>query len=499
MDDRTPILIGAGQLTQRDVDFREAKEPAELMAAAARLAAADAGGDGRLLDQVDRLVVVNIIGWAYANAPAVVAERLGVNPAQLIYTTVGGNTPQWLVHQTADRIVRGETRMALLTGAEAMGSFARARKAKFRLPWSTNGAGSPTVVGTDRSGINDLEMGYGLMLPIATYPLFENALRHHYGRSIAEHQRCLGELCSSFTKVAAGHPHAWFPQERSPEELATVTAENRYIGFPYPKRMNSILEVDQSAAILMTSVGTARELGIDPSRWVYLWGGGDASDIWHVSERVNYYSSPAIQRAGAAALEMAGVTIDEIAHLDIYSCFPSAVQIGRDMLGIAHDDPRPLTVTGGLPYHGGPGNNYVMHSIATMMDRLRGEPESRGLVTGLGWYATKHSVGVYGGTPPPQLWRERDDAGMQAAIDAMPHPKVVAVADGPATVETYTVLFDREGAPMRGLVIGRLDDGSRFLANTPPDPTLLDTMTRQEMIGTRGAVTHIDGSNVFTA
>ncbi len=497
IDDRTPILIGAGQLTQRDVDLSAAKEPAELMAEAARRAAADSGGGAALLQQLDSVAVVNIIGWHYSNAAAVLSQRIGASPTQQLYTTVGGNTPQWLVNETADRIARGEVRVALLAGAEAMASFARARKAKVRLPWSSNGAGSPTIVGIDKSGTNDLEMAHGLMLPVVVYPLFENALRAHYGHSIEEHQRRLGELCSRLTQVAADNPNAWFPQERSPQELSTITADNRYIGFPYPKYMNAIIDVDQSAALLMTSVGTARQLGIDPSRWVYLWGCGDASDIWYVSERINYYSSPAIRAAAAQALSMAGVGIAAIDYLDLYSCFPCAVQIGRDMLGIAADDPRPLSVTGGLPYHGGPGNNYVMHSIATMMERLRAKPGSKGLVSGLGWYITKHSIGVYSAAPPPQPWRYPDTAKLQAELDAMPHPQVVAAANGRASIETYTVLYDRDGTPMRSIIVGRLEDGQRFLAATPSDRELLDSMTKREAIGWNGTVTHSDGSNEF--
>jgi len=498
VDDQTPILIGAGQVTQRDIDFREAREPAELMAAAARLAAADAGQGEGLLRQLDTLAVVNMIGWHYSNAPAVVSERIGASSARQIYTTVGGNTPQWLVNTTADRIARGEVRLALLCGVEAMYSFTRARKAKVHLPWSSNGDGTPTVVGIDKQGINDLEMAYGLMMPIAVYPLFENALRAHYGRSIADHQRRLGELCSSFTRVAAANPNAWFPQERSPAELSTITAENRYIGFPYPKLMNAIMDVDQSAAVLMTSVGVARQLGIDESRWVYLWGCGDASDIWYVSERVNYFSSPAIRAAGAQALSMAGVGIDEIDDIDLYSCFPCAVQIGRDMLRIAADDPRPLTVTGGLPYFGGPGNNYVMHSIATMMDRLRAKPGSKGLVSGLGWYLTKHSVGVYSTAPPPQAWHLPDNDKLQSELDATPHPEVVAEANGGAMIETYTVLHDRDGAPIRGIVVGRLDDARRFLSEVAGDRVVLEKMMTEEAIGRSGTVRFANGTNSIT-
>jgi acetyl-CoA C-acetyltransferase len=261
--------------------------------------------------------------------------------------------------------------------------------------------------------------------------------------------------------------------------------------------MNAILDVDQSAAVLMTSPGRARSLGIPPSRWIYLLGAADAHDRWFVSERVNYWSSPAIRATGSAALAMAGVTIEQVQHLDLYSCFPCAVQIGRDMLGIADDDPRPLTITGGLPYFGGPGNDYSMHAIATMVDRLRAAPGTVGLVSALGWYLTKHAVGVYGTAPPSGPWRMPEAQTVQALVDAEPSPEVVREAEGRGTIETYTVLHDRESAPLAGIVVGRLADGRRFLATLPGDRAVLEALTVREGVGLAGTVRPHDGVNRF--
>lgn len=337
-------------------------------------------------------------------------------------------------------------------------------------------------------GFSDVEARHGATLPTRMYPLFENAIRARAGRSIEEHQRFLGELCSRFTAVAVVNPYSWFPQKRTPEEITTVRDDNRWVCFPYPKLMNSIIEVDQAAAVIMTGSETARELGIPKERLVYLHGCGDALDRWFVSDRVNYYSSPAIRAAARRALEMAGTTVDEIAMFDLYSCFPSAVQLACDALEVEADDPRGLTVTGGLPYFGGPGNNYVMHSIATMTQRLREAPDKKALVTGLGWFATKHSAGVYSGRPPNGEWRRTDPNVDQAAVDAMESPPFLAEAGGDATIETYTVAFDRDGEPETGIVVGRLVSGERFFANTPVDRDLLWSMTREEFVGHAGRV-----------
>lgn len=495
-DDRAPVLIGAGQLTQRDVEPERALDPVAMMATAARSAADDAGGGARLLAALDRVAIVNLFCFPYGNLPRLVAERVGAHPREEIYTTLGGNTPQSLVELTAARIARGDDGLVLIAGAEAVRTVNRARKAHVRLPWG-GGDGTPVVVGDDRDGTSEHEVTHGLALPTSIYPLFENAIRASRGWTIDEHRRRLGELCSRMTAVAAAHPDAWFRERRTPEEITSVGPENRMIAFPYPKRMNAIIEVDQAAAVLMTSAARARALGVDPSRWVYLWGSAQAHDHWLVSERVGYAHSPAIRAAGRAALASAGVGIERIDLFDLYSCFPAAVQLGRDALDIADDDPRPLTVTGGLPYFGGPGNDYVLHSIATMTERLRARPSALGLVTALGWYATKHAVGVYGASPPPRPWTPVDGAAVQAEVDAEPGPALASTPHGAGTVETYTVLYDRDGTPVRGIVVGRLDDGRRFLANPPGDAALLESLTRAEAIGRRGRVSSDGESNRF--
>ncbi len=495
MDENLPIIVGVGQVTQRPETERP-REPLALMADAARLAEVDAHA-GDLLHALDSIRVVNIMSWP-SRAPAHdLAQALAVAPREQLYTHIGGNTPQGQVNEAAERIHDGELKLVLIAGAEAMYSARRARTKQVDLGWTPRG--TPVAdVGDPRSGVTATEATHGAALPTQVYPLFENALRAHYGRSVDDHRSTLGELFAPFSSVASANEHAWFRDAKSAREIATPSAVNRYIGYPYTKYMNAIIDVDQGAALLMTSVAEARRLRIPEERWVYVRGCGDATDHWYVSDRVHYHTSPAIRASGARALGMAGATIDDITHFDLYSCFPSAVEITRDMLGIRPNDPRPLTVTGGLPYFGGPGNNYVMHSIAAMAERLRTDRGTLGLVTANGWYLTKHATGIYSTTPSMDGWRRTDPNADQAAIDAEPAPEVVAEPAGDATIETYTVLFDRDGVPERGIVIGRTGDARRFIANTPAGRTL-EAMTTHEMIGTTGVVSRAAGgeTNLF--
>lgn len=489
MDEQLPIIIGVGQAVQRP-DTERPREPLALMAEAARAAEADAGA-GDLLHELDSLRVINVLSWPSKDPAHDLSNALAVAPRERIYTAVGGNTPQWQVNEIAAAIHAGDARLVLLAGADCMYSTRKARSKGVDLGWSPRG--NPRVdVGDTRYGTNEIEAAHGATIPTSIYPIFENAIRAHAGRTVEQHEAELGRLFEGFSAVAAQNPYAWFQDAKSAHEIATVTPSNRYIGFPYTKFMNAIMDVDQGAALLLTSVGEARRLGVPEDRWVYIWGCGDATDHWYITERVNYYSSPAMKAAGEEALRMAGISIGDVDAFDLYSCFPSAVQTARDMLGIAVDDPRPLTVTGGLPYFGGPGNNYVTHSIAAMVQRLRRERGTVGMVTGNGWYITKQSAGIYSCEPPRVEWNRTDPKIGQARIDAEPHPPFVEAPSGPATVEAYTVLFNRDGAPERGIVIGRTEDGARCIANTPPERRTLEPMTKQEMVGTRGTVRRSD-------
>jgi acetyl-CoA C-acetyltransferase len=359
--------------------------------------------------------------------------------------------------------------------------------------------GEPERWGEDREGCSAQETAHGLSFPANTYPLFENALRAKLGRSIEAHQQAMGRLFERFNAVASQNPHAWFPRRRSASEIASEGPDNRMVGFPYTKYLNAIIRVDQAGAVIMASSACADRLGVAAGKRVHLHGCADTTEVWNPIDRQDLAASPAIRLASRKALEMADKQIADVALFDIYSCFPSAVEIACREIGIDEDDPRPLTVTGGLPYFGGPGNNYVMHSIVSMMERLRAAPGAFGMVTANGWFLTKHAIGVYS-TEPPQRPFERDDPkSCQKEIDALPRPEVAMEPSGRATIETYTVIHGREDVRM-GIVIGRDSQNRRFVANTPEDKALLRALQAQEGVGRPGTVVSGEGGmkNVFT-
>jgi acetyl-CoA C-acetyltransferase len=496
-DDRRPVLIGAAQLVQRDVDLAQALSPLQMLERTAREAADDAGAGGRLLSELDSVGIVDVVAWHPKNGPALLAERLGARPRRQVLSAVGGEIPLRMVNQVARSIAAGEIRLALVGGANNVRTLRRAQKARVKLNWEMGGAGEPDRLGVTLRGHSEAEARYGLDMPISVYPIFENALRAQRGLDLETHRKRVGALMSRFTDVAAKNPYAWFPVARSADEITLPTPENRMTAFPYTKFMNAVLETDQAAAVILASAEAARSLGIPEDRWVYWWGGAHAQEeCWYPSERPDFARCEALERAATAALCEAGLQLSDLAHLDFYSCFPVAVEMACQMLGLDENDARGFTVTGGLPYAGGPGNNYALHSLAASMERVRAQPGDRALVTGNGWYLTKHSATVIASAPPGP-GTAAEPAAAAAAPEIAETTRSTDPIEGAGRVETYTVIFERDGTPVRGIILGRGAEGRRFVANTPEDRQLLESLVARDPIGSQGTLRQEEGRNVF--
>jgi acetyl-CoA C-acetyltransferase len=486
-DPRTPVIVGVGQRSQRAADAADALEPIDLLTEAARVAGVDAGAP-RLLEQADTVAVVDMVSWRYPDPAALLARRLGNDRApHTVTTTVGGNSPQLLVNELAADIAGGTADVVLLGGAECVHTRWRARREpKVWLKWTDAGdPPCPRVVGDARPGTNDYEMAHAAVAPTLIYPLLETAVRAAARRGVEEHQTRISELWAEFAAVAATNPHAWSREAYSPEAIRTPTPDNRMVTFPYTKRMCANIDVDQAAAVLLCSYEAARAAGVADDRLVFPLSGADTHDQYFFSERWTLAESPAIRIASQAALEAVALGVDDVARFDLYSCFPAAVQIAMgalDLAGPANGDDRPLTVTGGLAFAGGPANDYPTHAIAAMVDACRRDPGSVGLVHALGWYVTKHSVGLYSSTPPENGFIRIAAAEAQATIDAAPARAVAGAFAGTATVEATAVAFERDGSPSLAIVTALTPDGRRALANSR-DPDAMKAMTTEPWEG----------------
>ena len=498
--DNTPVIVGSHQIVDRQASVERHTEPLAMLAKSARQAAEDAGLTESALAGVDTVALVGVSGWNPQNAPDLLAEELRAKPRHLYTTGVGGQLGVQLTNFVAEKILSGESEFATIGGCNNLRVLLQAITQKVRLQWQRGGKGVPFQVGDDEPGNNDLENKYGLNNPTDIYPIFENAMRAKMGLSIEQHKAYMGTLFAKFTEVAEKNPYAWFPTRRSSEELTTVTDVNRMIAWPYPKYLNAVLNTDQAATLIMMSAGRARKLGIPEQKWVYWLGGANSQEkAWWPSERPSFTSCPAMKDTLFSALTNSASEMKDMDHIDFYSCFPVAVEMACEMSGLDINDRRGFTVTGGLPYAGGPASAYTLHSLATMVNKLRGKTAEKGLVTGNGWYLTKHSAAVLSSEPHASTLPKLGLVANLPSSDMETKACVVNESvEGGGTIEAYTVKYGRDGQPDKGIVLGRTDDGERFMSNTSSDKDFLRDFVKAERVGSKGTVKFSGGSSLFT-
>ena len=473
LDPRTPVIVGAGQLNDRD----HGSEPIALMTRCVEAALADTGAIG-FANTVEAVRVVWGV-WPYADPGRLVAERIGAKQASTTVTTVGGNQVYDLVNDTAARIANGQLNAAIVCSAETLRTRRsdRARGTTTTYLPERDQAAPDEVFGPHTPLSTDIEKAAGIETVVRFYAMAETALRHRLGESVEQHRSRIAELWARASAVAAGNPAAWSRDPRTATEIATESASNRPVSSPYPKLMTSNLNVDQGGAVVMCSVAAARAAGIPRDRWVFPWGGGSANDHWYPTNRWAFDESPAMRLASRGALANAHLDIDACELIDLYSCFPIAVQVAQRELGI--DPARPFTITGGLTFAAGPLNSYCMLPLTRAVALLRQQPDATALLTGNGGMFTEHSAIVLAARPAAQPYRHTN---AQADVDRLPRRADAEAPARAATLETYTVAFDREMQPERAVLACLDAAGSRHWANST-DPSTMTALLADDLCG----------------
>ena len=458
----------------------DAIEPVDMMLEACTRAERNTGVEG-VLQHAQSVRVVRGM-WSYDNPAKLIAEHYRAPNAQTVGTLVGGNQNQALMNQTAASILAGELDLVLITGAENGYSTGKARRAGVALSQRDAPGQYDLLFGSaQKPEHHDFEVAKGIRRAIQIYPMYDNAIRHHRGETVNEHLDRVSKLWARFNDVAQGNPHAWIRENVTAEDIRTPSPTNRRVSFPYTKLMNANMSVDMAAALIVCSVRKAKQLGIAEELWVYPHAGAEGHDHFSASVRDNFYTSPGVRFVGRRVLELAQIEAHDLSFVDLYSCFPSAVQVAAMELGLAETDQ--LTVTGGLTFGGGPLNNYVMHAIARMVELLREHPGKRGLITGNGGNLYKHAHGIYASEPPERDFRCEN---AQDEIDALPARECLPKFKGNVTVESYTVMFDAD-EPVMGHVACRTPDGKRAWANTD-DIDVMSAMTQEEFCGRSASI-----------
>lgn len=487
--DRIPVIAGIGETVDRSKDFSQATEPLAMMAEASRRAGSEAHG---LLSEVDSLDIIALVSWRYEDLPAQLSAALGISPARRFYGQVGGESPVRYLHEAAQRIARGESQVALIAGAEGQYAVNQAKRANVEPPWTPYAASAPKMKRA-ADYVHPLGHKLGVAWPISVYPFYDAATAHHWGQTPAEAQAESALLWSRYAAAASRNPYAWSKTPLTPADIATVTPDNRIIGWPYTKRMVANPHVNQGAAIIVTSLAKARAAGIPEDQLVFVGAGASASEPRDWLARDAYHINPAQDAVLAHMLRQVDGDGERFAALELYSCFPAVPKMARRNLGLpATVEP---SVTGGLSFFGGPLNVYMSHAACAMTRAIR-DGANLGLLYGQGEFVTKHHALL--------LARElRDgvleDSNAQHEADNWrgPIPPTDETPDGDATIETFTIPHDAAGQPIQGVVILRLTNGARTLARVPAahaDDLALLMSPDAYPIGLRGRVhTAADG------
>lgn len=479
--ERVPVIVGVGQVNDRPERAEEGHDPVSLMAEALRRADADAGG--KWLMDCHSLTVVNQIGWPELNPlDGVLARALGMTPAHRAQTaTPSGDSPIRLLHEAANRIGRGKARICAVVGGEALRTAAVCRA-------RTDG-GKPDAM---REAAHRVRQGYaqshGLVLPADVYPLYENACRAAWGQTLAEGQAESGAIWSRMSRAAAQSEGAWLREPLLAQDIVTPSEFNRAIAFPYTKLQVANSSVNQGAGFLVSSLAEARRRGLPENSLVHIGHGAAAHEAEHFLARDRFDYSPSLAVSIERTLSLGGVGAADLAHVELYSCFPCIPKMARRVLGWPLD--RPASVFGGLTFGGGPIGNYMSHAVAAMVAKLRGTAD-KGLLYANGGYATHNHAILLSGAPTGAVFPQ--DFDFQAEADARrgPIPPLDEGYEGAATIETYTVHYDRDGSPRSGAIVARTPEGARTLALVPAsDAGMLAMLTSgaAEPVGVAGTI-----------
>ena len=463
--DRIPVIVGVGEFSDHPAELTAGLEPIDLMVKALRLAEQDSGG--KLLAEVQSLDIINFLSWRYHDPAALLCERLGIAPAHAYYGPVGGESPIRYIHEAAKRIARGECSVAAICGGEAQSTVTKAERTGVSLPWTPFAHDAPVPL-RGASFQKPMATTLGVAKPVTVYPIYEAASAAYWGQTPREALAESGHLWSVYSSVASQNPNAWLKRAVPAEEIVTPTPDNRLIAWPYTKLMVANPSVNQSAAILVTSLAKAREAGIADDKMIHIWGGASAEEPRDYLERDQFHQSHAQNAVLGSVMEMVegdGTAFDAI---ELYSCFPTVPKMARRTLKLG-PDVQP-TVTGGLTFFGAPLNAYMAHAACAMVRKLRNGGKL-GLLYGQGGFVTKHHGLILSPQAPRAALAQETSVQAEADRNRQPAPPFVTEASGTGKVESFTVIYGRGAAAEHGVVMLRTAENARTLARIPASDT----------------------------
>ena len=490
------VIAGCGQITQAKDQEDDFLDPLGLMLKASRLAA-ECTLSSRILKEIDAVFTVKSMSKYYPSAADQLADSLGSAPRLTFTSAIGGNSPMSLINKASGMIARGELGSVLIAGGE---TYCPRKNRQYENASLLFKGLEGDHESDDMIGAASIEKQHGIYLPVHGFPLYETALWGASGLPLDSYLLNIGTMWSRFSQVAASHPNSWTQTPRTPDEIISTSSANRMIAFPYTKYMTSLISVDMAAAVLLMSQDYAEGVCSKTKRPVYFLAGADTKDRQRfMIEKTDFTRSPALSACIDKTILRSGLSSDDIQCFDLYSCFPCSVTFARNALGLKDNDPRPLTITGGLGFFGGPGNNYSLHAVVSMVDAISSSSFDTGIITSLGWFMHKHSAGIFSAVP---IETELDHFDLEDEANLLvgkPPEQIQEQTNGTGTIETYTILYSRDGSILQAVLYGKTDEGFRFISQTAPDPDIFQELIRRCQIGTPVKLRHNQKLNLNIA
>lgn len=464
---RTPVIIGVGQY-QMDVpeDLSSASGPIEITARAIEVAVKDSGVSD-IASRIDRLTSIRLFGdsgpvfpcpfGTSTNMPLSIAKVAGVRASTLIYSKLGGEQPQVQIAETARALQQGDAEVAIVCGGEAIANMKAASRQGVSLDWSDDPKIEDGAEFIDHGFVfSDLpiapeEMRHSLINAIMVYAMMETARRLRLGLSVEDYQKRIGKLFEPFSKAAAQNPYSMFKDHMTASDIARPSDTNPMIASPYTKAMVAKDGVNQSAAVIMTTIGKAKALGIPEENWVFLNGYAKGEEPL-VSNRADIDRFPVLETLLENTLSAVGLNQSDVSEADFYSCFPIVVFSATEVM--SQTKVKTYTLTGGLPFFGGPGNNYSLHAIAEMVKALRGT-DKYGLIHANGGVMTKHAIGIYSTHPTAFAETYIDEDTEKVSVETSPN--------GVGALISFCLNY-RKGQAINATLLLKMENGSHALA-----------------------------------
>ena len=467
------VVIGISAIQQKG-NFENLDEALHLMDKAVKEALSDSGNK-LVKDYIDEIRIPKGF-WRYRDPGKWIARNNNFKNIPTTYVTKIGVLQQNLINEACQKIETGEINASIILGGEARFKQLRAvieKKEYFETKLDEN---PDFYIKAKEDLYGDEELAELGAMAVGYYATMETAIRKNDGEGIEEHQNNIALMYEEFSKIASENKDGWLNHPYAKEDILETSKKNKMLAYPYNKLHCTSWNVNQSAAIIICSEELANELEIDNKKRVYPISSSENNHMIAIQQRPKLYESLGMTYAANSINKMIERLDIKLDAYDLYSCFPAAIKMFTKSMGL--DSEIPKTVTGSMPYAGGPLNSFVIHSTVKMIQKIRALEVKYGLITGVSGMMTKQSFCVWG-----KEYKEHfifDDVTERAKLDESPI-ELSNISEGKGEIIGYTIIEGSENAAKAVLYLD--DEKKHRKVVSSVDKNFINLLTEEEWVG----------------